>query len=104
MSGLGACDHWHVSTTRTGVRQIFPERHDHDTAVRTIRDLLIFDGRTTGDPRYADAVAAIDRGYESYIIDRAFYVAFACACPPKRERSIQIWERCGSAGPSGAKR
>jgi hypothetical protein len=46
-----------------------------------VRDLLVSDGRSTGDQRYEDAIAAIDSGYGSYWIGSRYYVAFPCTCP-----------------------
>ncbi|MGI5203713.1 hypothetical protein ACQEU6_19320 [Spirillospora sp. CA-108201] len=84
-------DHWHVSTTRNGVYEIFPERIDRATAVKTVRDMLIHDGNRTRDRRYVEAVRVIDNGWHTCQVNRVLYAAFACACPPSmnKERSPQ---------------
>jgi len=79
---LPPTDHWHVACSRGGTYVCLPERRDRETARRILRDLVLSDARATGDPRYRDALAALDRGYGSYRIGSYFYVAFPCACPP----------------------
>jgi hypothetical protein len=74
-------DHWHVATSRDGTWRTPSQRYDRAAARRMLRDLLVRDGRTTGDPAYEAAVRAVDGGYDSYCVGRRSYVAFACACP-----------------------
>jgi hypothetical protein len=88
---LPPTDHWHVAYSRGGEYVCLPERQDAETAKRVVRALLVSDARATGDSRYREAIAAIDRGYGSYRIESWFYVAFPCACP-------QLPEEKGSNG------
>jgi hypothetical protein len=89
-------DHWHVATSRRGRWEVLPERHDRTTARRLVRQFLVADGRTTADPRYEQAIAAIDQGYDTYRVDSASYAAFACACPSPSKGRIGQWSHCSS--------
>ncbi|GAA4232070.1 hypothetical protein GCM10022254_31030 [Actinomadura meridiana] len=78
------------------------ERLDRVTAIATVRGLLVGIVNRTGDPLFAEALGALDRGCDSYIIRGFFYVVVACACPPvplpvhqitRNEESAQLWSR-----------
>ena len=79
-------EHWHVATSHNGRWEIPPDRWDRDTARRLVRELLLKDYHATRDPRYEKAIAAIDRGYDTYGVGGAFYSAFRCRCPEKIRR------------------